>query len=176
MKLFTVLVGIFLAAARVVPGGRPPADACGADRTEVRFPGGDAPLPSRSHPIADPAPAPIRHGAFSLARPPSFRFGVAVGHRNREAAREAAEAGCRSAARGCSQIVEFTDACVAVAEGVRRVALVMTRDPRTFEVRGIDHGTASNPADAQRAALRECAARERGVLHCRLLQVSCGPR
>nr|WP_314074450.1 DUF4189 domain-containing protein [uncultured Roseococcus sp.] len=179
MKLSRVLAGGILLAALLVPMGNPPADACGVGCLEALRPGGawgGAPLPSHSRPLPDAAPPPVRYGAFSLARPPSFRFGVAVGHRDPRAAREAAEAGCRSVPRGCTQIVEFTEACVAVAEGVRRVALIMTSDPRTYEVRAIEIGTASNPADAQRAALRECASLERGALHCRLLQVSCGPR
>lgn len=180
MKLFAALVGILFVGAIAIPlGSQPPADTCGtacvgpAQQARVE---GAVQTAAFSQPLATPAPQPQRYGAFSLARAPSFRYGVAVGQRDRRSAQEVAEDSCRSTPRGCSQIVEFTDACIAVTEGVKRIALVITSDPRTYELRGIDYGTASNPADAQQAAMRECQARERGALTCRVVQSVCGPR
>lgn len=180
MKLFAALLGILFVGALAIPlGSPPPADTCGtscrAPIQQAHAEGLTQPV-ALSQPLATPAPPPQRYGAFSLARPPSFRYGVAVGQRDRRAAQDLAEAGCRASPRGCSQIVEFTDACIAVTEGIKRVALVITSDPRTYELRGIDFGTASNPADAQEAAMRECRARERGALTCRVVHAACGPR
>lgn len=175
MKLVAVLFGALFVGALAIPlGSPPPADTCGTSCVSPIQPVAFSQPPAT--PLAAPGPQPVRYGAFSLARPPSFRYGVAVGQRDRRAAQEAAEASCRSTPRGCSQIIEFTDSCIAIAEGIKRIALVITSDPRTYEVRGIDYGTASNPADAQQAAMRECAARERGALTCRVVQSVCGPR
>jgi len=185
MKLITVLFGVLFVGALAVPsGGLPPTDTCGTPCVspipQARAEGVLQPValsqPPAPPPLAAPGPQPVRYGAFSLARPPSFRYGVAVGQRDRRAAQEAAEASCRSSPRGCSRVIEFTDNCIAVTEAIKRVALFITSDPRTYEVRGIDYGTASNPADAQRAAMRECQARERGALNCRVVQSVCGPR
>ncbi|MDB5380309.1 MAG: hypothetical protein JWR00_4755 [Rubritepida sp.] len=185
MKLVAVLFGVLFVGALAIPlGSPPPADTCGTSCLhpiqQARAEAVVQPI-AFSPPLAGPPSAPTglqprRYGAFSLARPPSFRYGIAVGQRDRRAAQDAAEAGCRSTPRGCSQIIEFSDTCIAITEGVKRVALIMTSDPRTYEVRGIDYGTASNPADAQQAAMRECQARERGALHCRVVQSACGPR
>ncbi|TCH97393.1 DUF4189 domain-containing protein [Roseococcus sp. SYP-B2431] len=185
MKLVAVLVGVFFVVALTIPLGSPgPGDNCGTSCIRavpqaratgvVQSVAFAQPLAAPSP--ATPAPSAVRYGAFSLARPPSFRYGVAVGQRERRAAQEAAEASCRSSPRGCSRIVEFTDACIAVTEGIKRVALFITSDPRTYEVRGIDYGTASNPADAQQAAMRDCQARERGALNCRVVQTLCAGR
>lgn len=180
MKLFTALLGVLFLGALAVPlGNPPPVDACGTacgPSNHQAWAEGVAQPVAHSGSLAAPAPQPVRYGAFSLARPPSFRYGIAIGQRDRRAAQEAAEAACRSSPRGCSQIIEFTDACIAVTEGIKRVALIVTSDPRTYEVRGIDYGTASNPADAQQAAMRECQARERGQLTCRVVQSVCSPR
>lgn len=180
MKLFAALLGALFLGAIAVPLGNPsPVDSCGTECGTPIHPAGAervAQPVAFSQPLAAPAPQPLRYGAFSLARPPSFRYGIAVGQRDRRAAQEAAEAACRSSPRGCSQIIEFTDACIAITEGIKRVALIVTSDPRTYEVRGIDYGTASNPADAQQAAMRECRARERGQLTCRVVQSVCSPR
>lgn len=164
MKLFAALLGLVFLGALMVP-------------RNSQEPAGHIPRAQAGGMVAPAAfPPPVRYGAFSLARPPSFRYGIAVGQRDRQAAQEMAEAGCRASSRGCSQIIEFTDPCIAVTEAVRRVALVMTSDPRTYEMRGIDYGTASNPADAQEAAMQACRARERGALTCRVVQSVCGPR
>ena len=177
MKLVDGLTGMLFVTALVTPlGSSLPADSCGSScaRAISQLRAQPVVQPRNvSHPIA---PRPATHGAFSLARPPSFRYGVSVGQRDPRAAQEAAEASCRSAPRGCSRIVQFTDSCIAVTEAIKRVGLFITSDPRTYEVRGIDHGTASNPADAQQAALRECQARERGALTCRVVQTLCGGR
>lgn len=180
MKLLAVLLGVVFVGALAIPlGSPPPADTCGTacvSPIQQARAEGAVQTAAFSQPLAAPAPQPVRYGALSIARPPSFRYGVAVGQRDRRAAQDAAEASCRSAPRGCGQVVEFTDSCIAVTEAVKRIALVMTSDPRTYEVRGIDYGTASNPADAQQAAMRECQARERGALTCRVVQSVCGPR
>lgn len=170
-----ILFAVLFVGALVVPmGAAPPADACGTSC--LNGPIHQARADAIPPPLAVSAPRPVTYGAFSLARPPSFRFGVAVGQRDRLAAQEAAEASCRSSPRGCSRIVEFTDSCIAVTEGIRRLGLFITSDPRTYEVRGIDYGTASNPADAQRLAMRDCQSRERGALNCRIVQTACGAR
>jgi hypothetical protein len=180
MKLFAVLSGMLFVGALAIPvGGRPPADTCRASSVGAihqACAGAVVQPVAFSQPVGVTAPQQVRYGAFSLARPPSFRFGVAVGQRDRHAAQEAAEAACRSSPRGCSQIIEFTDNCISITEGVKRIALVMTSDPRTYELRGIDYGTASNPADAQHAAMQQCQSRERGALTCRVVQSVCGPR
>ncbi|WP_424812869.1 DUF4189 domain-containing protein [Roseococcus sp. YIM B11640] len=171
-RLFGLLTAMLFVGLLAIPvGTRAPSgcgNACAAGARNL----------SSSISALEPAAAmqPPRYGAFYLARMPSMRYGVSVGQRDPRAAQDAAEAQCRSAPRGCAPVAEFTDACIAVAEGIKRIALVVTSDPRTYELRAIAHGTASNPADAQAAALRECAAREGGRLTCRIAHQVCGPR
>ncbi|MDB5412082.1 MAG: hypothetical protein JWR10_417 [Rubritepida sp.] len=73
-------------------------------------------------------------------------------------------------------MAEFTETCAAVVEGIRRVGLFITSDPNTYRVQAITHGVASNPADAQEVAMRDCGEREGGRLTCRLRQQACGAR
>lgn len=117
-------------------------------------------------------------GAFYLGMPPSMSYGVSVGQRDRTQAHRVAETACRGRGGNCAVQTEFNDVCVAVMEGVRRSpsAFFMTSDPRTYVVRAITLGNASNPADAERMARDACALRERGALTCRIVHAECGAR
>lgn len=117
-------------------------------------------------------------GAFYLGTPPGMSYGVSVGQRDRNQAHRLAESSCRGRGGSCRVQTEFNDACVAVMEGVRRApsALFMTSDPRTYVVRAITLGHASNPADAERMARNACGLRERGALTCRIVHAECGAR
>jgi len=121
---------------------------------------------------------PVTHGSIYLATPPNMSFGLVVGQRDRLSAHRMAEASCRRAGASCAMVQDFTLPCAAIVEGVRRVtgALFMTNDPKTYHVRAITHGVASNPADAGRMALDTCRQRERGALTCRIVFAECGPR
>ena len=121
---------------------------------------------------------PVTHGSIYLATPPNMSFGLVLGQGDRLTAHRMAEAACRRGGASCAMVQDFTLPCAAIVEGVRRVtgALFMTNDPKTYHVRAITHGVASNPADAGRMALDTCRQRERGALTCRIVFAECGPR
>jgi len=126
---------------------------------------------------AEPPPPQVTFGAVYISKPPTG-FGLAVGESDRLSAHRTAESACRATGTNCILAEDFVLPCAAVVEGVRRSpsALFMTSDPRTFLVRALTHGTASNPADAERIATEACRMQERGGLTCRVVFARCGPR
>lgn len=90
-----------------------------------------------AHPaIMAPAPAPQSHGVIFAARTPSSSFGMVVASADRMSAFRNAEQRCNAGGPGCRVIAEFTAACGAVAQGIRRHqwALVMTNDASTWTI------------------------------------------
>jgi len=152
-------------------GVAPPPSTMGA-----QSPSG-TPSPTPPQGANDPLPPPMTFGAVYIAKPP-LGYGVAVGERDRLSAHRAAESACRASGASCVMAEDFVLPCAAVVEGVRRspAALFMTSDPRTYLVRALTHGTASNPADAERIAMEACRMHERGGLTCRIVAARCGPR
>ena len=94
----------------------------------------------------------------------------------RMTAHRIAEATCRrqSGSAPCRPLVETADRCLAVAQGVRATAVVITADPRSFIVSHYGTGTGAEAAAAEAAALRDCAGRLGPGLTCRLAATSCG--
>ena len=140
-------------------------------------PPGSAQAASPAVPSPQPRPGAL-YGAFYIGIPPSMSYGIAVAQRDRSQAHRLAEIACRGRGGNCSLQTEFSEICVAVMEGVRRApsAFFMTSDPRTYIVRAVTLGNASNPADAERSARDACMARERGALTCRIVHAECGAR
>lgn len=124
-----------------------------------------------------PVPPPRTHGAFYLAVAPRTNFGMVVGQQDRLSAHRQAEIACRATGGNCVLVQDFTEPCIVVAEGVRRATgvMFMTSDATTYRVIVVTHGLASNPADAERQAIRACMARD-SQLTCRPVQAACGPR
>ena len=128
-------------------------------------------------PVAVQAPvaAPQSHGVIYAARSPSAAFGLVVGMPDRLAAFRIAEQSCTQAGPGCRVVAEFTAACGAVAQAVRRhqSAFIMTSDASTFNVMSTSAGTGATRQAAEAEALADCRAREPN-LHCRIAAVQCG--
>lgn len=118
--------------------------------------------------------APVTHGVIFAARSPSAAFGLVVGERDRLTAFRHAEARCTQAGPGCRAVAEFTTACGAVAQAVRRhrSAFLMTSDASTFVVLSAHAGTGGTREAAERDALAECRARE-GHATCRIAAAQC---
>ncbi len=155
------------------PGAHPAAAQachlrCGAGQAFARQPARSQ-MPVAAH----PAP-PASHGVVFAARSPSAAFGLVVGERDRLAAFRAAEARCAQAGPGCRVVAEFTTACGAVAQAVRRhsAALFMTSDASTFTVLSTSVGRGATREAAERDALAECRARE-GHATCRIAAAQC---
>ncbi|WPB84220.1 DUF4189 domain-containing protein [Sediminicoccus rosea] len=123
--------------------------------------------------VAHPVP-PANHGVVFAARSPSAAFGLVVGERDRLAAYRHAEARCTQAGPGCRIVAEFTAACGAVAQAVRRhqSALFMTSDASTFHVLATSAGSGDTREAAERDALAECRSRD-GHATCRIAAVQC---
>jgi hypothetical protein len=122
-----------------------------------------------------PAAAAQSHGVIYAARSPSAAFALVVGEADRLAAFRTAEQRCTQAGPGCRVIAEFTAACGAVAQAVRRhpSAFVMTSDASTFHVMSTSAGTGATRQAAEAEALADCRGREPN-LHCRIAAVQCG--
>jgi hypothetical protein len=114
------------------------------------------------------------HGVIFAARSPSGGYGLVVGERDRLAAFRQAEARCTEAGPGCRVVAEFTAACGAVAQGVRRhrSAFIMTSDASTFDVLSTSAGTGETREAAERDALAECRGRDSQAT-CRIAAVQC---
>ncbi|MDB5416393.1 MAG: hypothetical protein JWR10_4728 [Rubritepida sp.] len=127
-----------------------------------------------SMPGTTPA-APNGHGVIYAARAPSSSFGMVVGEADRLAAYRVAERRCVVGGPGCRIIAEFTAACGAVAQGVRRSrgAFVMTSDPATYVVTSTSSGSASNRVDAETDALAECHSKDPQST-CWVVAAQCG--
>lgn len=128
-------------------------------------------------PVAQPVATGALHGVVFAARTPSSSFGLVVGQRDRLAAHRDAENTCRQNGGGCRAILEFTQACGAVAQGVRRAdsALFMTSDPRTFVVTSTSAGAGVTRAQAEAEAIADCRMTNPSAT-CRIVAADCGPR
>jgi hypothetical protein len=115
------------------------------------------------------------HGVIYAARSPSAGFGMVVGEHDRLAAFRTAEQRCTQAGPGCRVIAEFTSACGAVAQGVRRSqwAIIMTSDASTFNVMSTSAGKGATREAAEADALAECRAQDPRS-QCRIAAVQCG--
>lgn len=136
-----------------------------------------AATPVAAQPAAQPAAAGALHGVIFAARTPSSGYGLVVGQRDRLAAHRQAEEACRQAGAGCRAILEFTQACGAVAQGVRRAesALFITSDPRTFVVTATSAGAGLTRAQAEAEAVADCRMMNPSA-SCRVVASNCGPR
>jgi hypothetical protein len=128
-------------------------------------------------PLAQPVAAGALHGVIFAARTPSSGYGLVVGQRDRLAAHRQAEEACRQTGAGCRAILEFTQACGAVAQGVRRAesALFITSDPRTFVVTSTSAGAGLTRAQAEAEAVADCRMMNPSA-SCRVVASNCGPR
>ncbi|UPY38365.1 DUF4189 domain-containing protein [Sediminicoccus sp. KRV36] len=117
------------------------------------------------------------HGVIYAARSPSAGFGLVVGERDRLVAFRAAEQRCAQGGPGCRVIAEFTAACGAVAQGVRRNqwAIVMTSDASTYNVMSTNAGSGATREAAESEAMAECRARDPHST-CRIVAAQCGSR
>ena len=120
---------------------------------------------------------PAAQGVIFAARSPSAGFGLVVGERDRLSAFRTAEQRCTHGGPGCRVIAEFTAACGAVAQGVRRSqwAIVMTSDASTFTVTSTNAGSGETREAAEREAMAECRARDPRS-SCRVVAAQCGAR
>jgi hypothetical protein len=115
------------------------------------------------------------YGVIFAARSPSGAFSMVIGDGDRLAAHRTAEQRCSAAGPGCRAIAEFTQACGAVAQGVRRAqgALFMTSDPNTYTVTSVSGGSAGTRAAAEADAVAECRSKDpQGT--CRVVAGQCG--
>jgi hypothetical protein len=160
---------------------RPGAHPAAAPACQLRCGAGQAfaqqqarsPAPAAGQMVAHQV-APATHGVIFAARSPSAAFGLVVGEPDRLAAFRHAEARCTQAGPGCRIVAEFTAACGAVAQAVRRhrSAFLMTSDASTFDVLSTSAGTGATREAAERDALAECRARD-GHATCRIAAVQC---
>lgn len=152
------------------PAAMPPAVAAPMARPAVAQ---AAPIPVQ--PVAHATAA--AHGVIFAARTPASGYGLVVGQRDRLAAHRQAEEACRQNGPGCRAILEFTQACGAVAQGVRRAesALFITSDPRTFVVTSTSAGAGATRAQAEADAMADCRSTNPSA-SCRVVAASCGPQ
>jgi len=125
---------------------------------------------------AAPAARNQRWGAIYAALPPTPAVGVNEGMLGRDIVHARAEGSCRAQARGdCRLLTEFSSGCGAAAQATRLVGVVQTHDPSVNRVTFIAGATAPTRAEAERAALAQCAARDRSA-SCRVVAALClGP-
>ncbi len=162
------------------PGAHPAAAQacqlrCGAGQASSQQQARSPALASgRGVQVVSHQPAPATHGVVFAARSPSAGFGLVVGERDRLAAFRHAEQRCTQAGPGCRIVAEFTAACGAVAQAVRRhqSAFIMTSDASTFTVLSTSAGSGETREAAEREALAECRSRE-GHATCRIAAVQC---
>ena len=155
------------------PGAHPSAAQACAIRcgvAQAQAPRG----PAGVQPVAQRQVAP-GHGVIYAARSPSAAYGLVVGEADRLAAFRLAEQRCTEAGPGCRIIAEFTAACGAVAQAVRRhrSAFFMTSDPSTFEVMSTSAGMGATRDAAEADAMADCRARDPRA-QCRIAAVRCG--
>jgi len=122
-------------------------------------------------------PRGASHGAIYGARTPSAAFGMVVGDRDRLSAHREAERQCTARGPGCRVLAEFTAACGAAAQGIKRSqwALVMTSDANTFTVTSINAGQGATQAAAEADAIAECRSRD-PMAQCRIVASACATR
>jgi hypothetical protein len=117
------------------------------------------------------------YGVIFAARSPSGAYSLVISEGDRLAAHRTAEQRCSAGGPGCRVIAEFSQACGAVAQGVRRAqgALFMTSDPNTYTVISASAGSGANQAAAEGDALAECRSKDpQGS--CRIVATQCGSR
>ncbi len=134
---------------------------------------------ARSMPMVAGMPAlqAARSPAFGVVyggRSPSPAFGMVVGERDRLAAHREAERQCSARGPGCRVLAEFTAACGAAAQGIRRSpwALVITARPETYVVTSVAGGQGSTQMQAEADALAECRSRDPMAI-CRVVASAC---
>ena len=123
-------------------------------------------------------PAPARtHGAIYGARTPSPAFGMVVGDADRLSAHRGAERACTAGGPGCRLIAEFSDACGAAAQGIKRSqwALFITSDPNSYVVTSLSAGSGATQQAAERQAVADCRSRDPQA-NCRIVASACTPR
>lgn len=135
-------------------------------------------------PVAAAPAAPVvqaasrqTYGVIYAARSPSAGFGMVVGERDRLVAFRSAEQRCTQGGPGCRVVAEFTAACGAVAQGIRRSqwAIVMTSDASTFNVTSTNAGSGATREAAEAEAMAECRSRDPHST-CRVVAAQCGAR
>lgn len=167
-------------------GQRGSAEATGRGRAEAASrpaPAAAARQPAQRQPVMQPVaigrmPAPARtHGAIYGARTPSAAFGMVVGDADRLAAHRGAERTCTATGQGCRLIAEFTDACGAAAQGIKRSqwALFITSDPNSYVVTSLSAGSGATQQAAERQAVADCRSRDPQA-NCRVVASACTPR
>lgn len=127
-----------------------------------------------ARPVRLPAPAPDGFGVILAAPAPSASFGLAVGTGDRMSAWRLADQHCRGRSAACRLVTEFSAACGAVAQGIRRSpgALFVTSDPGTYAVTSTHGGSAADRAGAEADALAVCRAQDPRAT-CRIVAVQC---
>lgn len=136
--------------------------------------------PARVTPVAMGAAAEAARASYGViygARAPSAAFGMIVGERDRLAAHREAERQCSAGGPGCRVLAEFTAACGATAQGIKRSqwALFITSDPNSYVVTSISAGSGATQQEAERQALAECRSRDPQA-NCRVMAAACGTR
>jgi len=169
---------------------RPGATPAAAQACFIRCGGGTAVVMARQETRPSPQPftgvgRPVQevamvqgtYGVIFAARTPSGAYGMVIGNADRLAAHRLAEFRCSAGGPGCRMIAEFTRACGAVAQGVRRArgALFMTSDPNTYVVTSVSGGSGADQAAAEADAIAECRSKDpQGT--CRVAAAQCGAR
>jgi len=125
--------------------------------------------------VSMPQSAPAMTGVIFAARSPSPSFGMVVAGSDRMSAFRIAEQRCTAGGPGCRVIAEFSTACGAVAQGLRRhpSAFVMTNDPSTYLATSTNPGTGATRDAAEAEAMAECRSRD-PQSQCRVMAAQCG--
>jgi hypothetical protein len=178
-----------MATAAARPGGAAPnaAQACAlrcdasvaylssqAQRGTAEATGRGVAQPIATTRMARPA---VTHGVIYGARTPSPAFGMVVGEADRLAAHRTAERACAVAGPGCRVLAEFTEACGAAAQGIRRSqwALFVSSDPNSYVVTSLSPGSGATQDQAERQAMVECRSRDPQA-QCRVVASACAGR
>jgi hypothetical protein len=134
------------------------------------------PRPAAQRVVAGPVSQPTRGqrwGAIYAALPPTAAVGTNEGALSRDIVHARAEGSCRAQARGdCRLLTEFSSGCGAAAQATRLIGVVQTHDPSVNRVTFIAGATAPTRAEAERAALTQCASRDRSAT-CRVVAALC---
>ena len=164
------------------PGAHPSAAQacmirCGAGQAFARQEGRSQVMASGRgvQTISMPQSPPVMTGVIFAARSPSPGFGMVVAASDRMSAFRIAEQRCSAGGPGCRVIAEFTAACGAVAQGLRRhpSAFIMTNDPSTYVVSSTNPGAGASREVAEAEAMAECRSRDRQA-QCRVVAAQCG--
>jgi hypothetical protein len=118
-------------------------------------------------------------GVVYAGRAPSASFGLAIGTGDRMATHREAERQCagRAGAEGCRMVAEFTAACGAAAQALRRSpgAMFMGSDPQSIVVTSVSAGSGATQQAAEQAAMADCRMRDPQA-QCRIAASRCSAR